>query len=345
MTYRVGIVGSGFGGAMHAPAFALHPAFEVLAIASPNSAAAIAQARNIPHAFDSLETMLAQLGDQLDVIAVTSPPATHEAAVLTALAAKKHVLCEKPFALNLAQAERMAAAGRAAGVATALSFEFRYGSATQALREMVANNHLPLLREIEVIRFGTELRNANKRPQSSWWYDKSKGGGLGNAFMPHIVDLALFVTGRTAQQAMGFLRTANPDRVDPNGVAYTSDAADGCFAVADLGEGIAARMTVDGTIGIEQATIALHAEERSAIASGVSLPDMSLFIVENGETNEYELKPNPWAKYANVHRSFPLFMRLLDDFATLIETGTGPCPTFTDGLNAQRVLEAIGYSA
>lgn len=345
MTYRVGIVGSGFGGAMHAPAFALHSKFELLAIASPNRAAAIAAERNIPHAFPSLEAMLTELGDRLDVIAVAAPPAHHEAAVLEALSARKHVLCEKPFALNLAQAGRMAAARDAAGVAGALAFEFRYGSAAQALRELVVNGHLELLREVEVIRFGRELRRFNRRPQSSWWYSRAQGGGLANAFMPHIVDLALFVTGRAPERAMGFLRTANPDRTDPDGAAYPSDVADGCFALADLGDGIAARMTVDATTAIEQSTVALHAEGRSAVASGESLIDMTLFVVENGETTEYELKPNPYAKYVNVHRSFPAFLSLLDDFATLIETGAGPCPTFADGLNAQRVLEAIGYSA
>ena len=69
MTYRVGIVGSGFGGTVHAPAFTLHPDFEVVAIASPASAQRIASERNIPHAFTSLDDMLH--GVDVDVVSTS----------------------------------------------------------------------------------------------------------------------------------------------------------------------------------------------------------------------------------------------------------------------------------
>ena len=105
---RVGIVGSGFGGAVHAPAYALHPRFEVVAIASPSSAERVARERKIPHAFESVEAMLA--GVKLDVVSVASPPFDHHASVIAALRAGKHVLCEKPMALTVAQAEEMHAA-------------------------------------------------------------------------------------------------------------------------------------------------------------------------------------------------------------------------------------------
>ena len=57
-TLRVGIVGSGFGGTVHAPAYALHPRFEVVAIASPSSAERVARERKIPRAFGSVDAML-----------------------------------------------------------------------------------------------------------------------------------------------------------------------------------------------------------------------------------------------------------------------------------------------
>ena len=76
-----------------------------------------------------------------------------------------------------------------------------------------------------------------------------------------------------------------------------------------------------------------------------SLTDFSLFIVDGDESSEYELKPMKYAKYANVFYSVPHFLALLDDFAERIATGGGACPTFADGLAAQRVLSAIGYEA
>jgi predicted dehydrogenase len=342
MTYRVGIVGSGFGGRVHAPAYALHPQFEPVAIASPHNAQKVAGERGIPHAFDSVEAMLGEMGAQIDVVSVASPPYDHHRSVMAALAAGKHVLCEKPFALNLADAEEMTAAAERAGVATAIAFEYRYGSAPQALKELIVNGHLPLLREIEVTGMSSSLRADKQRPPSAWWYEKSKGGGLGNAGMPHIADFALWLAGRPVGPACGFMRTANPLRTAPDGSTFTSNVADGCFALADAGDGLALRMTVDSTLSIEQTTVAVHAEGRTALATG-ALPAMKLIVIEGGESSEYELKPMTYAKYATVWETVPHFMALLDDFAERIEHGTGACPTFTDGLAVQRVLSAIGF--
>jgi predicted dehydrogenase len=345
MTYRVGIVGSGFGGRVHAPAFTLHPQFEPVAIASPNNAQKVATERKIPNAFASLDAMLAKMGSEIDVISIASPPYEHYRDVMTAIAAGKHVLCEKPESSRLTEAEEMTAAVKKAGVAGAMTFEYRYNPALQALKELIVNGHMPKVRLIEVSRFGTEMRADNARPPSSWWYDKSKGGGLANAFMPHIIDIALWLGGRPAQSSCGFLRTANPLRQSPDGKTYTSDVSDGCFALSDLGGGLAARMMVDGTMSMDQSTVAVHGETRTAVANGPALTDFNLFIVEGDDSSEYELKPMKYAKYANVFYSVPHVMALLDDFAELIATGKGPCPTFADGLAVQRILHAIGYEA
>jgi predicted dehydrogenase len=345
MTYRVGIVGSGFGGRAHAPAFALHPQFEPVAIASPNNAQKVATERKIPNAFPSLDAMLAKMGSEIDVISIASPPYEHHRDVMTAIAAGKHVLCEKPASIRLADAEEMTAAADKAGIVAAMTFEYRYNPALQALKELIVNDHMPNVRMIEVSRFGTEMRAGNPRPPSAWWYDKTKGGGVANAFMPHIIDLALWLGGRPVESACGFLRTANPVRTTPDGKKYPSDVSDGCFALADLGAGIAARMLVDGTMSMDQSTVAVHAEGRTAVANGPSLTDFNLFIVDGDESSEYELKPLKYAKYKNVFYSIPHILALLDDFAERIATGTGPCPTFADGLAVQRVLKAIGYEA
>jgi len=341
--YRVGIVGSGFGGTVHAPAYTLHPQFEPVAIASPNRAQAIADERKIPRAFASLDAMLDAMGDELDVISIASPPYDHHAAVMTAIAAKKHIVCEKPLAIRLRDAEEMTAAAAAAGIANAVAFEYRYGSAQQALKELIVNGHVAPLRQIEVTRFGGEMRADFARPASSWWFDRAQGGGLANAFMPHIIDLALWLGGRAVQGASGFIRTANPERTAPDGSTYPSTVSDGCFALADLGAGVAARMTVDGTVSITQSTIAIHGENRTAVATGSQLTTMTLYVVDGDDSSEYELTESPYEKYRTVYSSVPQFMSLLDDFAVRIATGGGACPTFADGLAAQRILATIGY--
>jgi predicted dehydrogenase len=337
---RVGIVGSGFGGTVHAPAYALHPRFEVVAIASPTNAERVASERKIPYAFRSAAEMLA--GVELDVVSVASPPFDHHPSVMAALAAGKHVLCEKPFALDLAQAEEMQAAAERAGTACAMAFEFRYVPAVRALKELIDNGHVGAPREIEVARLGRELRAAATGRARGWWFSAEKGGGVANAIMPHFFDLANYLAGRAPQATHGLLRTANPRRTDAQG-EFESTVADGAFAYADYGSGLVARVSTDSTTVVESTTVAIHGETRSAVASGGFLGDLRVYAIADDEQDELEIAASPHAKHANVHPNLPFFLPLLDAFAERIDLGTPGVPTFADGLAAQRSLDAIGY--
>jgi predicted dehydrogenase len=340
MTYKVGIVGSGFGGSVHAPAFSLHPEFEVVAIASPSNAERVARERNIPHAFGSLDALLREV--DVDVVSVASPPFDHHGAVLQALAAGKHVLCEKPFTLNTAQAEELVAAAQRAGTACAMAFEFRYAPAETTLHSLIAEAKISAVRQIEVTRFGNELRAAAQRPRSSWWFSRARGGGVANSVMPHLVDLANWYAGRAPLAVFGFGRTAHPLRHDAQG-EFISDVFDGVFAFIDYGDGLLARITADSTTSMNQCTLALHAEDISVVANGEFLVDMRLFSVEPDEQSEFELSPLPHASSAAIAGNLPPFLALLDDFAKRIAGGGGNAPTFADGLATQRVLAAVGY--
>ena len=339
---RVGIVGSGFGGAVHAPAFFLHPRFEVVAIASPSSAERVGKERGIPNAFRSVEEMLA--GVELDVVSVASPPFDHYRSVMAALAAGKHVLCEKPFALNLGQAEEMTAACERAGVVGALAFEFRYVPHIRALKELIDNGHVGAMREIEVARLSSELLERNTQRSRGWWFEREKGGGVANSVMPHFFDLANHLAGRTPHTTRGLLRTANRRRTDDEGT-FMSTVADGAFSYVDYGDGLVARVSFDATTVVNSTTIAIHGEVRSGIASGSWLSDLTLYALADDEQDELEVKESEHARHGVVHGNLPYFLDLLDAFAERIDLGTPGVPTFADGLVTQRSLEAIGYTA
>ncbi len=338
--HRVGIVGSGFGGTVHAPAYTLHPAFELVAIASPNRAAAIARERNVPNAFASVEEMLAQI--DVDVVSVTSPPFDHHHSVLQALAAGKHVLCEKPFAHTVAQAEEMLAAAERAGTVCAIAHEFRYTPARRATVELIENEHLGPLREIEIVIFSKMLRADATDRGRGWWFDYERGGGIAQAVASHAIDLAKYLAGRRPSATHGFIRTANPSRRDTEG-SFTSTVDDGVFALLDFGDGLAGRITVDATLTIAQATVAVHGERRSAVASGDNLIAQTLFTIDDDEQNELELTPPSYAKFASVHPQVPAFLELLDAFADRINGGDARVPSFADGLATQHVLSTLGY--
>ena len=339
-TLKVGIVGSGFGGAVHAPAYALQPRFEVVAIASPTNAERVARERKIPHAFPSVEAMLA--GVELDVVAVASPPFDHHRSVLAALSAGKHVLCEKPFALTVAQAGEMVALAASAGTATALAFEFRYLPTVLALGELIENGHLGALREIEVARLGRDLLERETRRERGWWFSRERGGGVANAFMPHFFDLANHLSGRTVRATHGLLRTANPRRVDSQGT-FESTVADGAFAFVDYGDGLVGRVSNDSTTIVESMTVAAHGELRSAVASGPSLGGLRLFTLADDEQDELEVAALANVQHSAIHPNLPAFLALLDAFAVRIDLGGGDAPTFADGLVTQQQLAAIGY--
>jgi predicted dehydrogenase len=339
--YRIGIVGAGFGTSAHLPALLANPRFEVVALASPSTAKRVAAERGIAHAFRSCREMLA--GCELDAVTVASPPFAHHEDVVAALDAGKNVLCEKPFETNVARAEDLVERSKRAGTACGIAHEFRFVPQVQALRELVANHHLDPIRDVEITALRSSLR-ADVRRARSWWFDRDKGGGMAGAMLSHIIDQATFVLGRDPVRAIGMLRTANPERSDDRGT-FSSTVDDGAFALAEYGDGIVARLCIDGTTAVDGYTCAVHAENRSAVASGANIAELSLFSIDNEETNELECRATPYAQYLSVNANVPLLIELYDQFALAIDGNPNELPTFEQALVTQRALAEIGYGA
>jgi predicted dehydrogenase len=127
------------------------------------------------------------------------------------------------------------------------------------------------------------------------------------------------------------------------GETFSSDVADGAFALLDYGDGLIARLAVDATHPVDSTTLAVHGETRVAAASGPDVLNMTMFVVDAEETSELALRPQKHAELAAVHPYLPAFVTLLDEFAAAIDGKPAQLPTFADGLATQRVLEAAGY--
>src|SRR3981081_3458651 len=121
------VVGTGFGTFTHLRALR-QAGSEVHALVGQNAEKTAERAKrfDVPHGLTSLEEALQLPG--VDAVAVVTPPHTHASIVLPVLAAGKHVLCEKPFARNAAEARSMQAAAEQAGVVAVLGCEFRFGT-------------------------------------------------------------------------------------------------------------------------------------------------------------------------------------------------------------------------
>lgn len=332
-------MGSGFGGLVHAPSYSANDAFELVAIASPHNAKKVAEQKNIPHAFSSLQAMLD--GVELDAVSISSPPFDHHDAALLAFSRGKHVLCEKPMARTVAEAEAMHAAARRAGTACGIAFEFRFDASRQALKELVDNRHLGPLREIEFTHLSTMLRREADRKRG-WWFEHARGGGIIQAFGSHMIDSATWLAGRPPRSYSGFSRTANAQRRDADG-PFTSDVADGMFALLDYGDGLVGRLSLDATNVVNSSTLSVYGEDRTAAATGEGPAWAKLFTIDAKESSELELAPSRYDHLKSVYATVPLFTLLLDQFAAAIHGKPNTLPTFDDGLLVQRVMAAVGY--
>src|SRR5206468_3027802 len=136
MALRVGIVGTGFGARVQVPGFRA-AGYEVTAICSAHAerARAVAEQAGIPAAVATVSDLVER--DDVDVVSVTSPPTLHREHTLAALAAGKHVICEKPMARDSREAREMLAAAERAGVVHAIDHEFRYTPARSKVKELL----------------------------------------------------------------------------------------------------------------------------------------------------------------------------------------------------------------
>lgn len=207
---RIGIVGTAriAGRALIAPARALAPSVSVAAVAARDLSRAQAYAgkHGIPVAWGSYEELLASAG--IDAVYVPSPNALHAPLTLRALAAGKHVLCEKPFASNAAQAREVAAAARASGLVVMEGMHYRY--------------HPLVLRMAALIRDGAIGVPSHVQAWTSWAipdpgdirYDYALGGGAlmdGGCYAIDCIRMVGAAAGEPSPSVSGALASPLPD--------------------------------------------------------------------------------------------------------------------------------------
>jgi predicted dehydrogenase len=135
---RIGIIGSGgIALANHLPGFALCPEARVVALCDTD--AGTLQRASQQTGITSTFTDYNQLLDKADVdaVVIATPNAFHAPIALSAISRKKHVLCEKPIAMNLSEARQMLAAAEAAGVRHMSAFTYRFVPAMQYMNHLV----------------------------------------------------------------------------------------------------------------------------------------------------------------------------------------------------------------
>ena len=189
----IGIIGSGaIASGAHLPGYeAVSNRCRVLAVADIDAdrAAKFAKDNNIPKAFSDYRQLLDL--DEIDAVSVCTPPAVHAPATIDALNAGKHVMCEKPMAMNAVEAAAMVEAARENGKVLAIDFQTRFGREPQLLKQIIDDG------ELGEIYFARTVYN-RRRGIPAWGVFHIREHSGGGALMDlgvHMLDLTLWLMG------------------------------------------------------------------------------------------------------------------------------------------------------
>jgi predicted dehydrogenase len=317
VTVRVGVVGTGFGSRVVAPAFAETRGCEVIDVVSARDHAGVAA--------------LCERAD-LDLVSVHAPPFLHGTYVRRALASGHAVLCDKPFGVNALEAETMLAAAEAAECVHLLNFEFRYDPLRVTMRTLIADGAIGTPEHVSWTQFSSGSRVPLRR--YGWLFDRTQGGGWIGAWGSHAVDALRFLVGDIAA-AHADCRTTISERPDHKGVLQTCDAEDGFTAELAFVSGatgmidtsfaapvsLASRIVVSGSDGVLECVGDARATLRRT----------------DGTREEHSTVPPEGDPHVAPMRRFTTVVR------DAVEEGVAPpdAPTFVDGLACAKVLDAL----
>ena len=381
---RVGMVGYAFMGAAHSHAWRTAPRFfdlplrpELTAIAGRNRDGVRAAAQKM--GWESAETDWRALieRDDIDLIDICTPGNTHAEIAIAALEGGKHVLCEKPLANSVAEAERMAQAADAAtaqGVHSMCGFSYRRTPALALARRMVQDGRLGQIRHVRAQYLQDWLSDADA--PLTWRLDKTKSGSgsLGD-IGAHSIDAAQWITGRNIAGVSALLETFVKERpvagdlVGLGGHGATGeDVPRGPVSVDDAAI-FSARFDGDGSgsgpIGVFEATrAALGRKNAMRIELNGTKGSLAFDFEDMNSLSVYDAADRHDAGFRKILVTEPehpytgnwwptghplgyehLFTHQAVDLVHAIAENRPPTPSFADALQVQKVLAAVEASA
>ncbi|MFK4483992.1 Gfo/Idh/MocA family protein [Curtobacterium sp. AB7] len=377
---RIAMVGHGFMGAAHSQAWRTAPRFFDLGV-EPEMAVIVGrdpertEAARVQYGWQSASTdWRAVVADpDIDVVDIVSPGSSHVEIAIAALEAGKHVLCEKPLANTVEQAEAMtaaAAAARAHGVRAMVGFSYRRVPAIAFARQLVQDGRIGTVRQVRALYLQDWLADADG--PMTWRLDKElAGSGALGDIGAHAIDLVEHVTGAELTRVSGLLETFVTERpllADGVGLSGTASSErgqvtvdDAAFFTARLGGGAA-----DGAIGTFEATryatgrkngltLEISGSEGAIQFDLESMNELRLYessapAGEQGFRRILVTEPEhpymaAWWPTGHLIGYEHTFSHQVKDFVDAIVAGTDPAPSFEDGLHVQRVLDAVERSA
>jgi predicted dehydrogenase len=223
---RAGVIGTGFIGPVHIEALQRLGVRVTAICGSTRGAAATAERWGIPEVYGDYDYRALLRSPNVDVVHITSPNKAHVAQSLAALAAGKHVVCEKPLGMTARETARVvAAAGRKEAPVFAVNYMCRFFPAVLQMRAMVQRGDLGRIIHVQGHFFQDWLLHAT---DYNWRLLASEGGKLRAVgdIGTHWIDAVSFILGARADSVFAHLETFHKTRYRPRGEVQTFATAD-----------------------------------------------------------------------------------------------------------------------
>lgn len=360
---NVALVGHAFMGRAHGNAYrqANHffdlPVRIVPAVLVGRDAARVGSAAGklgFPLATTDLAAVLAD--PQVHLVDVATPNDSHHAIVMAALRAKKHVLCEKPLAMTVAQGKAMAALAKKQKVRVGLWHNYRRAPATRLAAQMIARGDLGAIRQVRAVYLQDWLADASV-PASWRTSRKVCGSGAHGDLNAHLIDLVRALTGLEFESVVALQQTFTKQRPDGRGGVARVDVDDAfCFLARFRG----------GAIGTFEATrvapgrknhncIEIAGEKGSLRWNFERMNELEVFTFSEPRDGQgfrtiqcmdsvHPYAANWWPDGHTIGYEHT-FVHHLVDFVRALAGGEPFAPDFDDGVKVQCVLQAALDSA
>ena len=354
---KVGVIGTGWWAAdmAHLPALKSIKGIEITAVSdsNPERLKEIAERYQIERQYIDYHELLDS--EEIQAVCVTVPSYQHYAVTMDALSKKKHVLCEKPLAVNLEQAKEMYNKAQESGVVHMVPFTWRFVPAAARMNELIEEGYLGRVFHLEARYLAGHLSDANF-PAS--WRMQKKFAGTGaladNGY--HLIDLIRWMTGEfkavVADMAI-FIKERKDEKtskmvkvdVDDSSI-FLAKMTNGAQAVVHASRVARARENyIDLEISGDKGSLVFELE--------VEGEDWAKGRLYGSQKADIKMKPLPIPECLlegyeearlNLTGNF-LFAKIMQTFKKTIELGEGFGPSFYDGMRAQAVMQAVEDSS
>ena len=302
-----------------APAIAAAPNSTLAGVVSRTAAKAqdFAARHGAAAAYDDYRALLED--PSVHAVYIATPNALHADQVVAAAEAGKHVLCDKPLATTVADAERAVAACDRAGVGLGITFQTRNHEGMRDIRDLLAAGGIGSVRLVQV-----ELGPGRRLPQN-WRTDPRLAGvGVMNNLGVHAYDLLRFLLGAEVVEA-----TAVVD-VEPG---FEVDTL--ALALLRFDNGALAYVNANQSLPHTQQDLFVHGTEGAVIARNVTRANLTGSISVIGRAGSSE----------RTVSSAGAFVATVRGFADAVLGGGDPSPSGLDGLRNVQVTDALARSA